>query len=222
MDDEIWRDIEEGYEEHYQVSNFGRVKSFHKGERILKPGLTGRGYLGVNLWLDGKVKNCKVYRLVAQTFIPNPESKREVNHINGIKADNRVENLEWVTPSENMRHALQTGLQLSGEDCSWAKLTNEQVLYIRENPDGLTNMELATKFAVCHQLISQVQLGKVFKNVGGTIRKNKLPDPKRIPDEIREQIRREYIPNVQGHSASALAKKYGVGSSSVWRIVHEI
>ena len=220
MTEEIWRDIS-GYEGHYQVSNFGRVKSFHKGGRILKPGLV-LGYLKVSLNSGGKVAQRKVHRLVAEAFIPNPNGKPEVNHIDGNPRNNHVDNLEWCTQLENIRHAYATGLIPQGEDRKQAKLTNAQVVYIRENPDGLTNMELATKFAVCHQLISQVQLGKIFKNAGGTIRKDKLPDPKRIPEKIREQIRREYIPNVQGHSASALAKKYGVGSSSVRRIVHEI
>lgn len=108
MNKEIWKDIE-GYEGLYQVSNLGRVKSFPrngtiKEERILKPNKVG-GYLQVALQNHKNRKYKKVHRLVAETFIPNLENKREVNHIDGDKTNNCVENLEWVTTSENQLHS---------------------------------------------------------------------------------------------------------------------
>ena len=78
---------------------------------ILKPQLKLYGYPEVNLYNEEGMKSRRVHRLVAETFIPNPENKPEVNHINGVKDDNRVENLEWVTPKENQIHAYETGLQ---------------------------------------------------------------------------------------------------------------
>lgn len=219
---EIWRDIA-GYEGLYQVSNIGRVRSSYKGGRVLKLQPNHNGYLTVRLCRNNKGKTHRVHRLVAEAFIDNPDDKPEVNHVDGIKTDNRVENLEWCTSFENMRHAYATGLQSApqGKDSPVAKLIDEQVRYIRENPDGLTQRELAGKFGVNQVTISRVQLGKAYRNAGGHIRKNKLPSSLRVPDDVREQICREYIPNICGHGSYALAKKFGVSQSTILSIIHE-
>jgi len=88
-----------------QVSSLGNVKN----TKILKGGIYN-GYRKVLIKIDGKLKNYSVHRLVGMAFLPNPENKPEINHKNGIKTDNRVENLEWVTKSENQKHAIKTGL----------------------------------------------------------------------------------------------------------------
>lgn len=112
---EIWKSIE-GYEGYYEVSNYGRVRSVdriveysngylakHKG-RILKGESDKRGYKRVRLSKNDKSKKFQVHRLVAIAFIPNPENKPFVNHIDETTFNNHVDNLEWVTGSENMRH----------------------------------------------------------------------------------------------------------------------
>lgn len=97
---EIWKDIK-GYEGLYQVSNFGRVK---RNGRILKVRVKRKGYLGVVLYNNSEPKHYTIHRLVAEAFIPNPENKPQVNHIDEDKTNNTVANLEWVTAKENANH----------------------------------------------------------------------------------------------------------------------
>lgn len=108
---EIWKSIT-AYGGKYEVSNKGNVRN-QKGA-LLKPFPIHQGYLVVDLCHMGKKTHKRLNRLVAESFIPNPDKKTEVNHKNGNKMDNRAENLEWTTKSENMIHAYQTGLQKKG------------------------------------------------------------------------------------------------------------
>lgn len=110
---EIWKDIK-GYEGLYQISNLGRVKSlgneYRKKEKYLKLQYSRDGYQRLGLRKSGVAKCEYIHRLVAIAFIPNPLNKPQVNHIDGNKQNNKVNNLEWVTPFENTHHAYKNNL----------------------------------------------------------------------------------------------------------------
>lgn len=152
---EIWKNIE-GYEELYRISNLGEVKILKRKvksrfgyrmikEKIKKP-FMDKGYLRIELIKNKKGKKYFIHRLVAQAFISNPKNKKEINHIDGIKNNNKVNNLEWCTRSENALHSYKLKLQLpvNGEKNGRSKLKECQVKKIRElNKKGLTIYKLS-------------------------------------------------------------------------------
>lgn len=105
---EEWRDVK-GFEGLYQVNNYGQVKSLRK-DALLKPAKSKYGYMLCVLCKNGVMHDRRVHRLVAEAFLENPRSLPQVNHKDGNKSNNNVENLEWCTCSENSRHAVENGL----------------------------------------------------------------------------------------------------------------
>ena len=97
-------------------------------------------------------------------------------------------------------------------------MSNADARYIRDTPDGLTGRKLAKMFGVAETTIREIQCGKKYRNVGGNVRKSKCPP---VPDDVRDEIRRLYKRGKHGCGAPALAKKFGVGSTTVLKIVHE-
>jgi hypothetical protein len=167
--EEIWKDIV-GFEGLYQVSNLGNVKRFFY-KMALKENLIGKsidryGYVKRILSKKGKGYNFTEHRLVALAFIDNPENKATINHKNGIKTDNRVENLEWCTNQENMRHAIETGLKdHKGIKHHKCKLTEEQVLEIRKIGFSQTRTSLSKKYGVCRNTIFRIIEKRNWKHI---------------------------------------------------------
>lgn len=178
IDCEIWKDIM-GYEGLYKISNFGRIKSLDRfilrktgilsriKEKILKQNINNWGYLLVNLYKNTNAKSIKIHRFVAIHFIPNPSNLPEVNHIDGIKTNNKLENLEWSNKSLNQIHAYKMGLStpLSGEACPRSKLTNQDIINIRMAADLQSRASLGRKYKVSPQTISAIILNQTWKHI---------------------------------------------------------
>ena len=147
---EIYKDIE-GFEGLYQVSNLGRVKSLnynHTGkEGVLTPALNSYGYCKVSLWKNGKMRVKSIHRLVADAFIDNPNNLPCVNHINGVKTDNSVENLEWCTYKENNAHAIENNLRPSQIKIV-CKETGKEYKSIRHAADDVGTYESFLRYYV--------------------------------------------------------------------------
>ena len=167
--EEIWKEIEING---YFVSNTGKIKG--RSGKELKQQTNHNGYLVVCLQPNGRkggYKGLRVHILVAKAFLPNPENKPQVNHIDGNKSNNNVKNLEWCTNQENVIHAYKMGLCKikRGEDNYWSKLTNEQAEWIRKHyiprDKQFGSRALGRKFNISHQQILDIVNNKSYKNV---------------------------------------------------------
>jgi hypothetical protein len=173
---EIWLPIKD-YEGFYEVSNLGRVRSVSRivkhsrgGGKIvlgdIKSTSSTRGHLRVHLYKHGVTKSFFVHRLVAIAFIPNHENKPSINHINCVRGDNRVENLEWCTSQENENHKKSLGRQAKGTKIGLSKLNDDAVRYIRKNYiKGKNTRELAEKFGVAVTQIKCVARRLTWKHI---------------------------------------------------------
>ena len=149
-----------GYNGKYKIDDLGRVYSEFK---IITPYDNGHGYLAVKLWKNGKCKQHYIHRLVAETFIPNPNNYPEINHIDGDKRNNAVSNLEWCNRKMNVQHSYDTGLKPKGEKHFKHKLTENQVAEIRAARGKISQRELANKYGVSQTLIYSIQTNKCWK-----------------------------------------------------------
>ena len=160
---EMWKTIE-GFE-NYKVSNLGNIKitanSFSRKEKNLKPLKTKKGYFRVGLYKNKKCHFKSIHRLVAKCFIDNPENKKQVNHIDGDKSNNAVNNLEWCSYRENMNHAINNNLTPCGEKNGNSKLEKEDVIYIYNCLKiGVSMYPIMEKFNVSKSTVMGIKTGK--------------------------------------------------------------
>lgn len=170
-----------GFEGLYAITKQGRIWSYpkiqlfgtqnsaqiHSGGRFLIPVLGKNPYYRIGLHKKGKRYNPTLHRLLALTYIPNPLNLPQVNHINGVKTDNRIKNLEWCTEKQNSQHAVRIGLikgtSMPGEKHPMAKLTYKEVLEIREKYElGYRNAELGRMYKVHRSNIRNIVMGKTW------------------------------------------------------------
>jgi hypothetical protein len=216
---EIWKDVP-NYEDVFQASNFGRIKrkprviqlangfGYIKDENIpeylVPTHSTYDGYRYISFNIDKKKtrKTLKVHRVIAQTFLPNTDNKPCVNHKNGVRNDNRLENLEWVTYSENSKHAIETGLctkRIFDENHPQWNDYKEKVVNMWQDALNTPNQfrrELAKKYN-----ISDESAKEIFKRIKWASVTKNLPDPvfsNRITIEYRHSIKKEPVADLEG------------------------
>ena len=178
LNNERWVDVS-GYEGLYQVSNKSRVKSLSRQKRhpsgvfgVTKEKLLSQsntvGYLRVGLKKGKRQLSVKVHRLIAIAFIPNPLNKPQINHKNGIRIDNRIENLEWCSAKENTNHAINVlGKSRNGEKSHYAKVTNADAIHIKElyQSGYFKQKEIALMYKLKISGVSKIITGRTWKHL---------------------------------------------------------
>ena len=224
---ETWKDVL-NYEGIYQVSNEGRIKSLSRDiatyygsrktkERYMVANDNGNGYKYVDLSEKGIITRNYIHRLVAYAFIPNPEGKPEVNHINGDKSDNRAENLEWVTRRENEEHSYDIGLKngsISEIDVIELEMIKD---LLKTKKYSLT--EIRNIFNISEKMIGNIRKGTVeSKLTFESVKRNKLSNGyKTVVYDKKKQEEKTFISSKQASSYygrwdgyfSELNRKYG-------------
>jgi HNH endonuclease/NUMOD4 motif len=201
--------------DNYLIDSTGRIFSC-KRHRLLVPNKSKFGYLRIGLCDKNKKHIFFVHKLVASIFIDNPDNKSQVNHINGIKTDNRVCNLEWVTPKENTLHAHRTGL------CS-AKLTDEDVLMVWERRNESIK-ETAKLFNVDSSTICNIYSGKSKQHLFEE-NYHKFPKTRGRKTHRPKLLTQDDIISIQqlsdSFSKSRIAEQFGVSRYIVARIINK-
>lgn len=145
----------------------GRPSEIEVKERIIKPYIGNNGYYTVSFSVNGKTKSILAHRALAIAFIPNPQGKHQVNHIDGNKLNNSLSNLEWATGAENIQHAYNVGLRARGEGVKGSKLTQKKVLIIKKLliSKKYSMKRIGKAFGVSGTIISLIKSKKKWKHV---------------------------------------------------------
>ncbi|MBK7822925.1 MAG: HNH endonuclease [Tessaracoccus sp.] len=220
---EIWKPVL-GWEGYYSVSNMGRVKRDAgsprcKTDRLLLPRMTNYNYLVFAPVRKGTTQKAMcVHRAVLESFIgPAPTELHQGNHKNGNKIDNRAENLEWVTRSENIAHAYRTGLhrRYAGSNASAAKLNEEQVAEIlRKIAAREYRRDIAVEFGISTKMIDEIVQGNHWRHVP-------RPDMsmKRMGRHIlTESDVREIRVMLKSMTCREIGERFGVTGPTIWHI----
>lgn len=247
---EEWKPVV-GFEDRYEVSNTGKVRSItrtYTNSRGATYTVVGKeltqevkksssndphNYHRVTLiTTDGKLVHKSVHRLVAEAYIPNPENKPQINHIDCVKDNNNVCNLEWCTPSENLQHASNHGLMhdtaLKGEDAVLAKFTNDEVAWMRQLYDaGVSVDQIAAQYDATRCTINNAIFGRSYKSADELwppctpveAAKGAKSKCASLSQDIVDAIREEAKTGVTQHS---LAIKYNVSDTTIYRIVNNL
>jgi hypothetical protein len=164
---EEWKVYEDG-DYNFIVSNLGNIKNGNTGKLLYKR-KDKNGYVTVRMSRNAEEKTFKAHRLVLLTFLPNPLGLPYVNHLNGIKDDNRLENLEWCTQKQNVRHAFNTGLiTMKGSD-NPKSIVNEDLVHeicqwFQSNPT-LGAKAASEVFSVTHRVLSHIRCGESWEDI---------------------------------------------------------
>jgi hypothetical protein len=197
----------------YYVSNLGNIKN--KNDYVLQKRLNDRGYPIISLFYEGCLHTCKIHRLVAIAFVPNPSGLLTVNHINHIKTDNNYLNLEWLSSQDNYRDAVNSSLMAHGEKHCNAILTDLDVYDIIELiREGYTDIEIASLYNIAHSSIYKIRIGYSWKHIERPIF-NKTGQKKKLSATDIPDIRKMFA---NGAKNAAIAKIYNVNGGTISQI----
>lgn len=220
---EEWRPIV-GYEGRYEVSSQGRVRSLiGRNIRVLKPHVLKAGYETVELWRKNQRKRVLVHRLVAQAFLSHCLQGLEVNHKDGVKRNNHVANLEYLTRSDNAKHALEKGLYVpaKGEQRS-SLLTDSTVFELRElAAKGLSYVDLGKRYGISAFHAGDIARGARWAHVGGTRTKRGASQGKengksKLTEVLVLEIRKRAA---QGESVASIARSLPFAYTTISAVV---
>lgn len=165
---EIWKPVI-GFEGLYEVSNLGNVKSLPRKRckgKVLIPHIN-KGYEYVHLCMNGNTSYVKVHRIVAMAFLQSIPNKTHVNHIDGNKLNNSADNLEWCTPSENLKHARENKLNMATVNNSYMSKPINMILSGEVIKTFPSIMEASRQTGICRTAISEVALNKKGHHTAG-------------------------------------------------------